>query len=133
MPMDRSRYPKNWDAIALAIKNEANWHCEDCKRPCRKPGVDWMDFCLWLQNGGSTWYGQTFEEVHDDETGEWGTIEKPQRFTLTVAHLDHTPENCDRRNLKALCSPCHCRMDLKAMQTKKRLKAERLGQLSLGV
>jgi 5-methylcytosine-specific restriction endonuclease McrA len=26
---------------------------------------------------------------------------------LTIAHLDHTPENCDRANLKALCQKCH--------------------------
>ena len=26
---------------------------------------------------------------------------------LTVAHLDHTPENCQRSNLRALCQKCH--------------------------
>lgn len=31
--------------------------------------------------------------------------------TLTVAHLDHTPENCDRQNLMAMCAPCHLRYD----------------------
>jgi len=30
---------------------------------------------------------------------------------LTVAHLDHTPENCERENLKALCQRCHNRYD----------------------
>lgn len=131
MPMDRSRYPANWDEIAQAVKDEANWQCEDCHRPCRRPGVSWVDFCLQILE--TRWFADTCEEVHDEETGEWGVVERRQRFTLTVAHLDHVPENCDRRNLKALCAPCHCRMDLKAMQTKKRLKAERLGQLSLGV
>lgn len=29
------------------------------------------------------------------------------KVVLTVAHLDHTPENCDRANLKALCQKCH--------------------------
>lgn len=35
------------------------------------------------------------------------------RRTLTVAHLDHTPENCERSNLRALCAPCHLRYDAK--------------------
>jgi hypothetical protein len=48
-----------------------------------------------------------------------------------VAHLDHSPKNCDRSNLRALCAPCHCRYDLSQMARKKRLKAERLGQLTL--
>ncbi len=30
---------------------------------------------------------------------------------LTTAHLDHTPENCDLDNLKALCQKCHLTYD----------------------
>lgn len=33
--------------------------------------------------------------------------------TLTVAHLNHTPEDCRPENLKALCAPCHLRYDAK--------------------
>ena len=33
--------------------------------------------------------------------------------TLTVAHMDHNPANCDPSNLKALCAPCHLRYDAK--------------------
>jgi len=32
---------------------------------------------------------------------------------LTIAHLDHTPENCDLDNLKALCQRCHLTYDAK--------------------
>lgn len=133
MPMIRSLYPKNWNAIARAVKEESDWCCEECSKPCRRPGVVWMDFVLELLNSGGCdgWYFQTFDEVYDDETGEWGAVERPQRFTLTVAHLDHIPSNCDRANLKALCAPCHCRYDLKAMPQKKRLKAERQGQMTI--
>ena len=31
--------------------------------------------------------------------------------TLTVAHLDHCPENMDPANLCAMCAPCHLRYD----------------------
>jgi hypothetical protein len=33
------------------------------------------------------------------------------RVVLTVAHLDHNPENCERSNLRALCQRCHLRYD----------------------
>lgn len=49
---------------------------------------------------------------------EWCPAEqgKPHPITgskvvLTVAHLDHTPENCHRANLRALCQRCHLRYD----------------------
>ena len=33
--------------------------------------------------------------------------------TLTVAHLNHTPEDCNPENLKAMCAVCHLRYDAK--------------------
>lgn len=30
---------------------------------------------------------------------------------LTTAHLDHTPENCDGANLRAMCQGCHLHYD----------------------
>lgn len=32
---------------------------------------------------------------------------KEAKIILTIAHLDHTPENCDPSNLRALCQRCH--------------------------
>lgn len=136
MPMNRKLYPSEWKQIALGVKEKANWTCQECGRPCRKPGVEWHDFVAWLiEEVKESWYMQTYEEVHDDDTGEWGSIEKPQRFTLTVAHLDHNPANCDPVNLKALCSGCHLRYDASlhsrnASATRYR-KKEKEGQLTL--
>lgn len=49
---------------------------------------------------------------------EWCQAEhgKPHPVTgskvvLTVAHLDHTPENCTDDNLRALCQRCHLAYD----------------------
>nr|WP_290226365.1 HNH endonuclease [Trichocoleus desertorum] len=130
MPMNRKLYPKNWDAIALAIKTEVNWTCENCDRPCRRPGETDGDLQDRIYNEHAQWWDDLWETEDDEEFGEIEHI-KPVRFTLTVAHLDHQPENCDRSNLRAWCSVCHCRYDLKAMPLKKRLKAEREGQLNL--
>lgn len=33
------------------------------------------------------------------------------KVVLTIAHLDHTPENCSPENLKALCQKCHLSYD----------------------
>ncbi len=77
MPMQRERYPKDWERIAFEIKEAAGWKCEQCGKQCRKPGEPF--------------------DTH--------------KRTLTVAHMDHTPENMERGNLKALCAPCHLRYD----------------------
>lgn len=38
---------------------------------------------------------------------------KDAKIVLTIAHLDHTPENCNYDNLRALCQRCHNRYDAK--------------------
>ncbi|NJN59397.1 MAG: HNH endonuclease [Leptolyngbyaceae cyanobacterium SL_5_9] len=116
MPMQRDLYPDDWEAISFRVKTEANWCCEECGKRCRRPGEDLLQF---------------FERLNYFPLED--LFEHPQRWTLTVAHLDHQPQNCDRTNLKALCAPCHCRYDLKQMARKRRLKLERQGQLTLNL
>lgn len=123
MPMNRKLYPANWDEIARSVKDEATWHCEACGKPCRKPGEKHWQLLARLPD---IWIDDLELSDEDDARSPRWT-----RFVLTVAHLDHRPENCDRSNLRALCAPCHCRYDLAAMAQKKRLKAERNGQLNL--
>lgn len=38
---------------------------------------------------------------------------KESYIVLTIAHLDHTPENCNLENLRALCQKCHLTYDAK--------------------
>ena len=38
MPMEKSRYPKEWPEIARRIKANAGWKCQKCGKQCRKPG-----------------------------------------------------------------------------------------------
>ena len=40
MPMDRTKYPANWDEIASRIKDQAGWKCEQCGKQCRFPGEE---------------------------------------------------------------------------------------------
>ena len=128
MPMDRKLYPKNWQQIALDVKTSADWICQDCGRPCRRPGehdgelVERIELTVWAAD-------LTVEE----ETEEFGLIPvyKLGRFTLTTAHLNHQPADCRPENLKALCSVCHLRYDRPALVQKQMLKLERQGQLRL--
>ena len=81
-PENRARYPKDWKRIADAIRERAMQQCE---------GSPAYPQCRAL-NG----------ELHP-VTGS--------RVVLTVAHLDHTPENCAPQNLKAMCQRCHLTYD----------------------
>ena len=52
------------------------------------------------------------------------------RIVLTIAHLDHTPENCQPENLRALCQRCHLAYDAAhhrqtAYRTRRQGRAER--------
>lgn len=81
-PEERSRYPTDWKAISLRIRERANWRCEgspaypDCRAENARP------------------HPVTASKV-----------------VLTVAHLDHQPENCADDNLKAMCQRCHLTYD----------------------
>jgi 5-methylcytosine-specific restriction endonuclease McrA len=82
MPMDRKRYPANWEAIALCVKRDVGWKCQKCNTQCLAPS---------------------------DSTTELSKSDRA-KLTLTVHHLDLTPENNDPSNLIALCSGCHLQM-----------------------
>lgn len=84
-PENRSRYPSDWKAISLRIRTRAGWICEGA------PGI--YDDC---------------RAVHGEPHPVTGS-----HVVLTVAHLDHTPENVADDNLKALCQRCHLTYDAK--------------------
>jgi hypothetical protein len=88
MPFHKERYPEDWKQISLRIRNRANWACE-CGGECG--AHDGM--CLALPG------------VPHPDTGA--------KVILTVAHLDHDPQNCDEKNLKAMCQRCHLCYDAK--------------------
>ena len=82
-----ARYPGDWPAISIAIKQRAEWRCE-CKGEC---GTDHDGRCTAIHLGAAPISGK--------------------RVVLTTAHLDHTPENCDPDNLRAMCQACHLAYD----------------------
>lgn len=79
---EKARYPADWKAISLRIRTRANWVCE-----------------------GSPAYPDCRAEnaAPHPVTGS--------KVVLTVAHLDHQPENCADDNLRAMCQRCHLTYD----------------------
>ena len=90
-PSERARYPRDWRAISLRIRARAGNRCEcegECGLHTTSPGAR---RCVEV-NGTKAVFAK-------------GNV------VLTVAHLDHRPENCGDENLKAMCQRCHLRYD----------------------
>jgi 5-methylcytosine-specific restriction endonuclease McrA len=51
------------------------------------------------------------------------------KVVLTIAHLDHTPENCDPANLRAWCQRCHNAYDASMRQAG--MRARRLAAMAI--
>lgn len=85
-PENRARYPADWKAISLEVRERAGWQCEGSPA---YPDCRVVNGCTHPVTGS--------------------------RVILTVAHLDHTPENVgapgDRPNLRAWCQRCHLTYD----------------------
>ena len=94
-PENKNRYPKNWKDIRASILERAKNRCEGCG----------------LENHIT---------VGRPQKNGW----KHVKIILTIAHLDHTPENCHPDNLKAWCQKCHNSYDapVRAANRKTRLK-----------
>lgn len=114
-PENRARYPKDWPAISRRIRFErAGNCCEQCGVPNhalggRTPDGQWHKArntgCdRRLPEPGSDWWCDGPNGAH---------MLRIVRIVLTVAHLDHTPENCDDENLRAWCQRCHNLYDAK--------------------
>jgi 5-methylcytosine-specific restriction endonuclease McrA len=119
-PENKARYPRDWYQISLRIRERARWKCEWCGVPDGELGGRRSDG-HWLKaqplgNGG---HGPSGLEWPKE--GEWAWCGNGEtegcanlrivRIVLTVAHLDHTPENCADENLKSLCQRCHNKYD----------------------
>lgn len=86
-PEERERYPDDWPAISLRIRTErAQGRCE-CVGQCGRH-ADWCE----ARNG----------EPHPVTAST---------VVLTVAHLNHQPEDVREENLAAMCQRCHLAYD----------------------
>lgn len=108
---NRDRYPRDWRQISASVRERSGGRCE-CRGEC----------------GGS----------HDERCEALNGLPAPdsgRRVVLTVAHLDHAPENCDPANLRALCQRCHNKLDgphrAQTRRETRRLALAEAGQMQL--
>ncbi len=89
MPVDWTRYPANWNEIARACKDAADWKCQDCGMQCRRPGepFDTHKRTMSVHHLGAARDDGSPGDMHDK--------------------MDVRPIN-----LLALCSKCHLARDL---------------------
>lgn len=123
MPVrDWSAYPADWRRIAEEKKAAVDWTCEECGRPCRKPGENVEEFMDRV--------GPIFRD-HGRDLPVDEMYDHPQRYTLTVHHPDGDTSNPDAR-LEILCAPCHMREDAQRHATTAReTRRRRRGQAVL--
>lgn len=86
-PENRARYPKEWKSISSRIRFERAGNRCECQGECARGHTERCD----MVNGGQSVTGA--------------------RVVLTVAHLNHTPEDCRDENLRAMCQACHLAYD----------------------
>lgn len=90
-PENKARYPKDWKQIVVRIRDRSGDRCE-CLGEC----------------------GSGLEE-HGGRCPAKNGLPHPltkSKVVLTVAHLDHMPENCGDENLRHMCQRCHNRYDM---------------------
>jgi hypothetical protein len=90
-PSERARYPSEWSAISARIRARSDGRCE-CEGECG----------LHREHPGP----RRCTERHG-RPARWAR----GRVVLTVAHLNHQPEDCSDENLKTMCQRCHLRYD----------------------
>lgn len=89
-PENRHRYPPDWPQISHRIRFErAAGRCE-CEGEC----------------GRGTHTGRC-----PNRHGQ-PAYSTRSKVVLTVAHLNHIPEDCADTNLRAMCPGCHLHYDL---------------------
>lgn len=135
-PENRARYPADWPAIRAAILERAGSRCEHrdaaghrCRARHRELGY-WRLGELWrlpegfdhLQRRVWKWVPlpESLRESGVDKPTTLDTAEGPLkiiRIVLTIAHLDHQPENCDAENLRAWCQRHHLEYDAEHHKT----------------
>ena len=143
-PENLARYPKDWPAISASIRERAGHRCEWVDGEMRCAARQYA-FGAWkLVDGIWQWdqwssplasfkhARQAAAEVYaagDAWDCDWP---KPTVIVLTVAHLNHEPEDCRPENLAAWCQRHHLAYDHIHHQTNAQAsRRARVGQSEL--
>lgn len=135
MPIDKTKYPPNWNEISRKIRVErAGNQCEWCGAPngryILRDNDDPAKFTVVPDPISQEQFYAIFGGKHITE------MSKIIKVILTIAHMDHDTTHNDESNLKALCQRCHLRYDAKehgkhAAQTRRKKRDAATGQMRL--
>lgn len=140
---ERARYPADWPAISKRIREDRAGNKCECTGQCgeahpsgignpattiTRRGPAAMSARCNAPNGvhvvraieGPKFL--TWEECEAGALEMYGGryLDRAVKIVLTVAHLDHTPENCGDENLAAMCQRCHLLLDKDEHQRNRR-------------
>lgn len=130
---NKARYPADWKAISKRIRDKAGNRCEQCGvengRMIYRGSHEMMP--AWRYADDPVFVSSRSPFDGSDLPGtSWDDFDKRKgdavRVVLTVAHLNHTPEDCADENLRAWCQRCHLAYDMPMRRagTAKRAKAD---------
>ena len=130
-PENRARYPRNWREIRAGILERAGNRCEQCKAPNRQRIARGAgdDAGTYMLGSADVFNATTGEHLGQCRHSDYD-VGRMVDVVLTIAHLDHTPENCEPSNLKALCQRCHLAYD--AEHHKVNAQQTRRARLAIG-
>lgn len=109
-PENLHRYPADWMDIRVRILQRAGFKCEHAGCKARQHQLGYWRPDEWVP------LPRALKEAGVDKPCTIASVEGPLkiiRIVLTIAHLDHTPENCDEDNLRAWCQRHHLTYDVK--------------------
>ena len=150
-PENRARYPRDWKAISARIRERDGHSCKWCGAPDRAAilrvagGGVWAPLpdaeecgldgdiadAVWLVDYRGEWRNEHGSKMPGYRVGSRESV-RVTRVVLTVAHLDHQPENCDEGNLAALCQRCHLGYDMAThVRNARETRDRKRGQLAL--
>lgn len=115
-PENKNRYPANWKSeIVPRIRQRSGDRCEKCKVPNHAIILrgEYNGKPAYQNDDGEIFDAETSQHLGDDYVGEIAKDDYSVaiRVVLTVAHLDHNPENCSDENLRHWCQRCHNQYD----------------------
>lgn len=109
-PENKARYPADWPEISRRIRERDGNRCKRCKAQNGAFVARSRDGESYMLLDGAVFDASTGAPLGYAKGSEYPTA-RIIRIVLTVAHLDHRPENCADENLEALCQRCHLAYD----------------------
>lgn len=112
-PENKARYPADWPQIRERILARAGNCCEKCKVPNRERIARGAgdDANTYMTHDAAVYCADTGRLIAAEYPMCSYEVDRMVDIVLTIAHLDHTPENCADENLRAWCQRCHLRYD----------------------